>query len=651
MLQRHRQAILLLLVLLLALCLRLFNLAAIGDGNTYYAAAVKSMLISPHNLFFNVAEPGGSVMVDKPPLGLWIQAAAAALFGVNGAALALPQVIAGVLAVWLLYRLVRRQAGEIAGMIAALALAVTPVSVTADRSNLLESTLILALLLAAWAFLLAAEKSSLRHLLLGSLLVGLGFNIKMLAAFLPVPAFFLLYLLVARHGWLKKMLHLTLAGIVLLAVSLSWALAVDLTPPENRPYIGGSRENSVLELALGYNGLTRLLGVTHSAAPCAPGGGQVQPPLSPKSSVPPLPPGNPPGSSLPQPAAPPAFQNEVGTPGVLRLFTIPLGREAGWLLPLSLLGLVLLVVSQRLHLPLSPAHRIVVLWGGWLLTAGIFFSVAGFFHAYYLALLAPPASALLGAGAWRAWELIRCRLAASAVLLALLGSLMILYQFSIAQPYTDDFWFLFLALALVMAGVSLGFAAPRRSWMLPAAALLVLGAIWIAPLIWSLLGVIHTAPDQMVPGSYHGATIPGDRQQGTSTAGINRELLDYLQRNTGDVDYLMAVPSANDGSRYILASGRPVLLLGGFGGNDPVISAADLAQMFAGRRLRFVWDTGSLRTSKPEIHRWLQTTCQVVEEVNLLPPFLPRAPRNPLLPRPGGMDVPLPQPALYRCGE
>lgn len=649
MLHRHRYALLLFLVLLLALCLRLVNLAAIGDGNTYYAAAVKSMLLSPHNLFFNAAEPGGSVTVDKPPLGLWIQAASAAIFGVNGVALALPQVVAGTLAVWLLHRLVRRQAGEIAGLIAALALAIAPVSVTADRSNLLESALILALLLAAWAFLLAAEKSSLRHLLLGSLLVGLGFNIKMLAAFLPLPAFFLLYLLAARHGWLKKLLHLLLAGAVLLAVSLSWALAVDLTPPENRPYVGGSQENSVLELALGYNGLTRLLGVTRGAAPATPGGQSLPPP--PRASAPPQPTGNPPGDSPSQPAAPPAFQNEVGAPGALRLFTMPLAREAGWLLPLSLLGLALLVVSQRPRLPLSPAHRMVVLWGGWLLTAGIFFSVAGFFHAYYLALLAPPASALLGAGAWRAWELIRHRPANGSALLALVGSLMILYQFTIVQPYTEDLWFLFLALGLAILGISLGFAAPRRAWMLPAGALLVLGTALITPLVWSLLGVIHTIPNQMVPGSYNGTTFPGDRRNGTAMAGVNRQLLDYLQQNTRDVEYLMAVPSANDGSRYILASGRPVLLMGGFGGSDPVVSTADLAQMVAGRRLRFVWDTGSLRASKPDIHRWLHANCRVVEEVNLLPPFQPPAPRNPLLPRPGGIDPPLPQPALYRCGE
>src|SRR5919199_2984273 len=204
----------------------------------------------------------GFVTVDKPPLGLWIQAASAYLFGFNGLSLLVPQALAGVLSVALLYHLVRRAFGPIAGLLAALALAVTPISIAVQRNNLMDALLILALLLAAWAFVVAAERGSLRWLLLGSLIVGLGFNIKMLQAFLVLPAFYLLYLLGARASWRRRLLHLGAATVVLAIVSLSWAVAVDLTPSGERPYVGSSPNDSVLGLIIGYNGFDRLMGIS-----------------------------------------------------------------------------------------------------------------------------------------------------------------------------------------------------------------------------------------------------------------------------------------------------------------------------------------------------------------------------------------------------
>src|SRR5919202_1193312 len=248
-------------VLVLSAFLNLFRLTDAGYGNTYYAAAVKDMLTSWHNFFF-VSFDAGFVSVDKPPLGLWVQAASAYLFGFNGLSLLLPQAIAGVLSVALLYHLVSRVFGPVAGLVAALALAVTPISVAVQRNNVMDALLILALLLAAWAFFIAAERGSLGWLLLGSVVVGLGFNIKMLQAFLILPAFYLLYLLAAHTSWRQRFVHLGAATVVLLAVSLSWAVAVDLTPPGERPYVGSSPDDSVLGLIVGYNGFDRLMGVS-----------------------------------------------------------------------------------------------------------------------------------------------------------------------------------------------------------------------------------------------------------------------------------------------------------------------------------------------------------------------------------------------------
>src|SRR3954451_1996811 len=178
-------------VLALSALLNLSRLTSEGYGNIYYAATVKDMLRSWHNFFF-VSFDAGFVSVDKPPVGFWIQAASAYLFGFHGWSLLLPEALAGVLCVALLYHLVGRSFGTVAGLLAALALALPPISVATSRNNDLESLLVLTVLLAAWAFILAAETGRLRWLLVGALVVGVGFNVKMLEAFVVLPAFYLM---------------------------------------------------------------------------------------------------------------------------------------------------------------------------------------------------------------------------------------------------------------------------------------------------------------------------------------------------------------------------------------------------------------------------------------------------------------------------
>ncbi len=246
-------------ILIVAAALRFYRLGADSVGNQYYAATVQSMLTSPSNFFFGAFEPGGSVTVDKPPLGFWVQAVSAAIFGVNGFALALPQALAGVLSVGLLFYLVRRSFGMWAGLLAALTLAITPVAVSTERNNTIDGLLVFVLLLATWAFVKASERGRWRYVLLGAFLVGLGFNIKMLQAYLPLPALYAFYLLAGKTALWRKMLQLTVTTVLLLVVSLSWAVVVDLMPPESRPYIGSRTNNTVMELIVGHNGLLRLL--------------------------------------------------------------------------------------------------------------------------------------------------------------------------------------------------------------------------------------------------------------------------------------------------------------------------------------------------------------------------------------------------------
>ena len=240
--------------------LNLWNLAQNGYSNTFYSVAVQSMTQSWHNFFFASYDAGGFISVDKPPVALWIQAISAKIFGFSGLSLLLPEALAGVASVAVLYFLVKRYFGPLAGFIAALALALTPVAVAVERTNGVDTWLMLTILLAAWAMSRATEKGRFALLALALALVGVAFNIKMLAAFVILPTFYLLYLIAAPRKWYIRILHLALGSLIVFSVALSWPMAVQLTPAADRPWVGGSQANSVLDLALNYNGLGRVDG-------------------------------------------------------------------------------------------------------------------------------------------------------------------------------------------------------------------------------------------------------------------------------------------------------------------------------------------------------------------------------------------------------
>ncbi len=447
-------------VLAVALFFRAYNIGAIGYGNMYYASTVFSMLTSWKNFFFGSFDPAGFVTVDKPPLGFWVQTASAAFFGFEGWALMLPQIVAGTLACLVLYWLVRRIFGPSAGLIAALILAVTPIAVAADRNNTIDGQLLLVLLLSAAALMLAVEKGSLKWLVLGAALIGVGFNIKMLQAYLVLPAFYGLYFLAARTTWLKRIAHLAVASVVLIVISFAWVVAVDAIPADQRPYIGSSENNTVMELIEGHNGLRRMgqiavwLGLSNNPGPNADGQTASQPPRNlpplnqngqpqggllprpadggnppnqafrPPSGQPPRPnDGAPNGQLPPQDGQPPrpndgAFNrqfgpmdgqppvggpggglgNETGTAGALRLFNEQLVGQVTWLLPLALLMMAALALRNKFTWPLNAETQFALFWGLWLIPMAIFFSYAGLFHRYYLEMLAPAVAALVAAG-------------------------------------------------------------------------------------------------------------------------------------------------------------------------------------------------------------------------------------------------------------
>ena len=626
-------------VVLLAGAMRFTNLAALGYVNHYYTAATVSMLQSWHNFFFVAAEPGGSVSVDKPPVGLWLQAISAFIFGVNTFGVLLPELLAGMLSIIVLYHLVGRRFGSLAGLVAALVLAITPVVVATDRNNTIDSLLILTLLLAAWAFVKAAESGRLRHLLLGAVLVGVGFNVKMLQAFLPLPAFYALYFLGSGERLWRKVWRLALATAVMLAISLSWVTVVDLTPASQRPYVGSSGDNTETSLIIGYNGLQRLLGMGArlTLGTGGPGIGQFQPSAPQSRSFNNgnqtqgrrnrpgggfqggmgggFQPGSSQGSFQPGGAA--AGISQTGRAGALRLFTAPLSKEASWLLPLAICGALLLLLRARPRWPPAPRHQALALWGGWLLAGGTFFSVAGFFHEYYLSMLGAPVAALSGIAVAELWDLRRTRwwLALAGLLAAAAGTLAL--QLTTLPAFVTRVPWLPAMIGLALAGAVLSAWARGSHLRLARAGFACLAAaLLVTPAIWSWQTALNPSLNQSLPSAYDGQATAPDALVGLE---VDQELLSYLEAHDGQARYLMAMPSAMQGSDYAIATGRPVLYLGGFMGQDQVETADNLAQMVARGELRFIyWNSqqagfGGRGGGQSDVSAYVASACTPVE--------------------------------------
>jgi 4-amino-4-deoxy-L-arabinose transferase-like glycosyltransferase len=632
----------LVVIMILAAVFRLRNLSSLRLANHYYAAAVKSMLMSWHNFFFVAAEPGGSVSVDKPPVGLWLQAISARILGVSTIGLLLPQILAGLLSVWLVYHLVNRKFGAAVGLLAALALAITPVVIATDRNNTMDSTLVFTLLLAAWAFTKSTETSRLKFLMAGAVLMGIAFNIKMLEAYLPLPAFLGIYLLGAPEGLLRKIGKLSLTLVVILVISLSWSVAVDLIPANQRPYVGSSGDNSEISLIIGYNGIERLLGIFRgpsgdigihqsNISGSSPNGSSIPPEanfLPPDGVIPPdgIQTGAP---HIPKQggfligATPGRAISGTGKAGPLRLFIPPLSKEVSWWLPFGLFSLILLVVSGRFTWPIGGQHQAAVLWGGWLITAGIIFSGAGFFHEYYLSTLAPPLAALVGIGVIETWKLGKRCGWLGGISIILVTALTLLLQYTTARAFITDISWLPLVLGIFLLGVVLIvvaniISAPIRNRLAVTGYICFVATIMATPAVWSYLTNLYASDNLSLPSAYSG------RNSASSNSGkiqVDTSLLDYLQANTQDVYYLLAVPSSMQGADYVLATGRPVLYLGGFNGEDEVLTPDYLAKLVTEGKLRFIaWNSGrgggGPIGGQSLITGWVSSHCQVVQRFN-----------------------------------
>ena len=658
-------------VLAVAFFFRIYNIGAEGYGNAYYASTVFSMMTNWKNFFFASFDPAGFVSVDKPPFGFWVQAASAALFGFQGWALMLPQIVSGVLACLVLYWLVKRFFGSNAGLLAALILAVTPIAVAADRNNTIDGQLLLVLLLSAAALTLAVEKGSLKWLALGAVLIGIGFNIKMLQAYMILPAFYGLYLLAARTSLLKRVIHLAVASVILLVVSFAWVVAVDSTPADQRPYVGSSENNTVTELIEGHNGLRRMgriaawLGLASTdSGPQADNRqdrpvGQVPPNqgIQPQGGLPPrfangnnpdgqvgpkngqLPPRPNDGKFPSQGGAPSnqtgqgSFQNETGQAGPLRLFSQQLAGQVTWLIPLALGLMLALFLRNKLTWPLHSDAQFALFWGLWLIPMMVFFSYAGLFHRYYLEMLAPAVAALTAGGLtafardfaarrWLGW-LLPLGIVASAV-----------FEAIVMAKYWPEFTGWAVALTLVLGGLAgVGLLIVRAVPAMPrqtvrALVLVGLAALLIAPVLWSTTPL--TGGDAALPYAgpellqRNNAQRPDDgalRARSNYTG--NPALIEHLLANYNGETFLVAGSRANDVAPIILSTGKAAMAIGGFSGSDPILTADEFAQYVAEGKVRFVLGGGNDRPgNRPngggnDVLTWVQNSCSPVTGLNL----------------------------------
>ncbi|CRK53409.1 Glycosyltransferase [Rhodococcus sp. RD6.2] len=363
----------------------LWNLSSSGWANSFYSAAVQAGSESWKAFFFGSSDAANSITVDKPPASLWAMELSVRAFGLNSWAILVPQVLMGVGSVALLWATVRRWFGASAGLLAGLVLAVTPVAALMFRFNNPDALLVLLMLAAAWALLRAIEDGRTRWLVLTGVFVGFGFLTKQLQVMLVVPPLALTYLLLGPPKLGKRIAQLFAALGAMVVSAGWWLLAVELWPADSRPWIGGSQNNSILELTLGYNGLGRLNG--NETGSVTPGGGGAD-----------MAGGGMPGGGMPG-------GGMWGETGIGRMFDASQGGQIAWLIPAALILGVLGIMLRGRGARTDGKRAVFVLFGTWLLVTGLVFSfMAGIFHSYYTVALAPMIAALVGAGAVTAWH-------------------------------------------------------------------------------------------------------------------------------------------------------------------------------------------------------------------------------------------------------
>ncbi|WP_338783812.1 glycosyltransferase family 39 protein [Streptomyces sp. DG1A-41] len=588
-------------ILVLATVLYAWNLSSI-TGNTFYDAAVYSGTKSWKAFFFGALDAGSFITVDKPPFALWVMGLSARVFGYGTWQLTLPMVTVGVGSVALLYRLVKRDFGPVAATITALALTLTPITVAINRDTNPDPILVFLMLLGAAALLKAVRTGRLMPLVWAGVAIGFAFNTKMMQAYVVLPAFFLVYLWAAPGGLGRRLRNLAVGTVALVVSSAWWMVVVDLIPASSRPYIGGSTDNTVWDLVIGYNGFGRIFGASSSV------GSQ----------------GN--GASF------------GGEAGLYRMFNEIMGGQISWLIPFAVVALVGGLVLRG-RAPRTDARRAaLMLWGGWFALHYLTFSLAeGTFHPYYVTAMAPGVAALAGAGGVMLYRAFRDGSAAKwgwvlpgAVAASTVWAVVLLQRVSGSGTlYTVAQVVAGVAGAAAVIGLLVGRFTKRRR-LVGVAAVAAIVALLAGPAAYSVSaatsstnGTNPTAGPNS-GGGMGGGQRPSGVPSGTNSSGgqsmgqppsgsgssssssstgtrqagggggmgggtqVTSDMITYLKKHQDGATWLVAVATDQTASSIILESGEPVISMGGWSGTDDAMTLAKLKSLVKAGELHYI---------------------------------------------------------------
>ncbi|MEU7306213.1 glycosyltransferase family 39 protein [Streptomyces sp. NPDC007206] len=558
----------------------------------FYGAAIRSMADNWRAFFFGGLDASASITIDKLPGAFWPDAATVWLFGPHTWAAALPQVVEGVLTVWLLHRIVRAWAGPFAALIAALTLTLTPVTVVLTRATIPDTALTLLLVAAAGALQKAVRTERLLPLLTCGAWVGLAFQTKMLQAWLVLPVFAAVYQLAAPGTRVNRGLRVLLAGAVALTVSCSWVLITWATPAANRPYLDGTSNNDPFTLVFGYNGLSRFSSDSTAFGAVA-------------------------GTTA---------SRTTGNTGWSMLINHTVGPQIAWFLPLALLATVLGVVRRAGQPRTDPLRTGFLLWSGWLAVHALVFSSSNGNHAYYTAVIAPALAALTGGGL----ALFRSEYEArhkpvhetghetgSQRHMALPAAIVLTVAWALVLDWPTRFLSRLLPIAVMLAlcGVAgLWTRGPRTSPRMVHAALAAgIAAMLVVPAGWAVssLDPLYagaatspmTGPVGKAYGVHHAPKRVGlDRPSARDTA-----LLDYLTTHRRSEKYLLATQAAYSAEPLLRAKSEPVLVMGGFTGSTPFPTTQQLGRLVATHQLRYALLTTQRPTTPATT--WVRSHC------------------------------------------
>lgn len=524
--------------------LYLWNLSVSGWANSFYSAAAQAGAGDWTAMLFGSSDAANAITVDKTPAALWLMDISVRLFGLHPWSVLLPQALEGIAAVGILYAAVRRASGPGAALLAGAILALTPAAALIFRFNNPDALLVLLLVAGAYCVQRAIEPGSSRWWMVAvGVAAGFAFLAKMLQAFLVLPAFAAAYLICAAVPLRTRLLRLG-AAVLAMVVSGGWyLLLVELWPASSRPYIGGSQHDSIVELALGYNGLGRLTG------------------------------------------------DEVGGLGNLnhdvgwnRLLASGMGTHIAWLLPAAVICLAAGLVLTR-RAPRTDATRAaLILWGGWLVvTAAVFSYANGILHPYYTVALAPAIGACVGIGVdllWRNRSDLRCAtaLAGAVVVTAVLAAVLL---------GREAEWLPWLRAVVASTGIG--------------AAVLILVAGRLPRAVAGAAAALAVVACLAGPGAYAIATAANPHSGAIPSVGPGRgfsggpfdaptpkpALTALLSANAADYTWVAATVGSTNAAGYQLATGSPVLAVGGFNGTDPAPTLQEFQQLVADKKIHY----------------------------------------------------------------